>query len=241
MSLLSMFTRKKSSEDRTEPPSGGQVVQDPTLPLHRTGGEAPVMSSRRTERTARREMLYTVVRECMNRAGVLSASYKFKVLSLDSRGRQFLVMVDLPGVQLSSSERLADIEAMVAQAAKARHDIGVAAMYWRQNDHVAVRAAASHEQPGKPAAAVQPKPKAAEPVRPEPALVRHEPVQGTLAGYEPIGLEEMTAFRQALATGSKPPKAQGPQSYTLLTGFENTEIRDEPPQALSTSQYGELR
>lgn len=239
MSLLSMFTRKKPSEDKSEPPSGGQVVQDPTLPLHRAAGEAPAMSSRRTERTARREMLYTVVRECMNRAGVLSASYKFKVLSLDSRGRQFLVMVDVPGVQLASSERLANIEAMVAQAAKARHNIGVAAVYWRQNDHVAVGLAASGEQPAKAQAAVQAK--VAETIRSEAAPARPEPVQGTLAGYEPIGMEEMAAFRQALATGSKPPKAQGPQSYTLLTGFENTEIRDEPPQALSTSQYGELR
>src|SRR5689334_1033279 len=77
MSLLSMFTRKKPGENRSEPPSGGQVVQDPTLPLHRIAGEPPAVSSRRTERTARRELLYTVVRECMNRAGVLSASYKF--------------------------------------------------------------------------------------------------------------------------------------------------------------------
>ena len=44
---------------------------------------------------ARRELLYAVVREAMVRAGVLSSSYKFKVLSLDPRGRQFLVMVDL--------------------------------------------------------------------------------------------------------------------------------------------------
>src|SRR5574343_431788 len=40
-------------------------------------------------------LLYTVVRDAMVRAGVLSASYKFKVLSLDQRGRQFLVMMDL--------------------------------------------------------------------------------------------------------------------------------------------------
>lgn len=233
-----MFTRKKPAED-SQPASSGFVRPVPAGPAPRRATEMPEVPSRRTERAARRELLFTVVRECMNRAGVLSASYKFKVLSLDSRGRQFLVMVDLPGVQLASSERLADIEAMVAQAAKARHDIGVAAMYWRQNDHVAVGAATSHEQPGKVAAPVQPK--AAAPAQPEHAPVRPEPVQGTLAGYEPIGLEEMTAFRQALATGSKPPKAQGPQSYTLLTGFENTEIRDEPPQALSTSQYGELR
>lgn len=234
MSLLSMFTWKKTADDKSAPPSSGLMPHEPAQGPQRAGGEPP--SARRTERTARRELLFTVVRECMNRAGVLSASYKFKVLSLDPRGKQFLVMVDLPGAQLKSAERLAEIEAMVGQAAKARHDIVVKAMYWRQNDHVAVglaTATAAAEQPSKPAPLAVP-PKAAEPVRPEP-------VQGTLAGYEPIGVEEVAAFRQALANGSRPPKPQGPQSYTLLTGFENTEIRDEPPQALSTSQYGELR
>ncbi|WP_427914206.1 hypothetical protein ACPWT1_04455 [Ramlibacter sp. MMS24-I3-19] len=244
MSLLSMFTRKKSSEDEAAP-SSGLVQQDPTLPLHRPGAEAAAVVSRRTQRSARRELLYTVVRDCMNRAGVLSASYKFKVLSLDARGRQFFVMVDLPGAHMKSADRLAEIEAMVAQAAKARHDIGVKAVYWRQNDHVAVglaaATAAAPEQPAKTAPATRPakvaaavEPKVAEPVR-------SEPVQGTLAGYEPIGVEEMTAFRQALANGSKQPKVQGPQSYTLLTGFENTEIHEEPPRALSSSQYGDLR
>lgn len=34
----------------------------------------------------------------MTRAGVLSASYKFKVLSLDRLGSEFLVMMDLTRV-----------------------------------------------------------------------------------------------------------------------------------------------
>lgn len=230
MSLLSMFTRKKATDDKAPPPDSSLLPQD-AAPQRAAGESAP--SSRRTERTARRELLFTVVRECMNRAGVLSASYKFKVLSLDSRGRQFLVMVDLPGAQLKSADRLAEIEAMVAQAAKARHDIVVKAMYWRQNDHVAVGLAPPGDQAAKPQAPAPAKPVVA---------ARPEPGPATPAGYEPIGAEEVAAFRQALATGTKPPvKQAGPQNYTLLTGFENTEIRDEPPQALSTSQYGELR
>ena len=236
MSLLRMFTRKKSSEDKS-PPSSSLMHQEHAVPSNRMGLEPAPAQSPRTERSARRELLFTVVRDCMNRAGVLSASYKFKVLSLDARGREFLVMVDLPGAQLASADRLAEIEAMVGQTAKARHNIGVKAVYWRKNDHVAVGLGASATEPAsKPAAPAQPK-EAQPPLRPEP-------VQGTLAGYEPIGMEEMAAFRQALVTGSRPPKPQ-PQNYTLLTGFENTEIRDEPqaelPQALSSSQYGELR
>ena len=54
----------------------------------------------------------------MVRAGVLSSSYKFKVLSLDTRGRQFMVMVDLSHGAASDTTRLAEIEAMVTQSAR---------------------------------------------------------------------------------------------------------------------------
>lgn len=232
MSLLSMFTRKKAADDRATPSSSGLAHQEPTVPQHRSGTDGAAVSSRRSERSARRELLFTIVRECMNRAGVLSASYKFKVLSLDSRGRQFLVMVELPGAKLASADRLAEIEAMVAQAAKARHDIFVKAVYWRQNDHVAVGVAAPSEPAAKAVPAVEPKAVEAAPP---------EPVQGTLPGYEPIEAEEVVAFRQALASGARPAKPHGPQSYTLLTGFENTEIREESPRSLSSSQHGDLR
>ena len=95
-------------------------------------------ANRKNERMARREMLYNVVRESMVRAGVLSASYKFKVLSLDARGRQFLVMMDLAREFGGQTEGLAEIEALIAQSAKARYDILVSAVYWRVNEHVAV-------------------------------------------------------------------------------------------------------
>ena len=49
----------------------------------------------RPDQFARREMLYVVIRESMMRAGILSAAYKFKVLSLDRKGRRFLVMMDV--------------------------------------------------------------------------------------------------------------------------------------------------
>jgi hypothetical protein len=82
--------------------SSGLSRMEPTRPAARRnapGGHDAANNAqpanRKGERMARRELLYTVVREAMMRAGVLSASYKFKVLSLDGRGRQFLVMVDL--------------------------------------------------------------------------------------------------------------------------------------------------
>ncbi len=72
----------------------------------------------------------------MIKAGVLSSTYKFKVLSLDSRGRQYLIMMDLARQYVGETARLAEIEGLIAQHAKTRHDILVTAVYWRINEHV---------------------------------------------------------------------------------------------------------
>lgn len=88
--------------------------------------------ARRHERAARREQLYMVIRDSMVTAGVLSASYRFKVLSLDGWGKQFMVMVDLLDAGANTTRELTAIEGAIVRAARARHDIGVKAVYWRQ-------------------------------------------------------------------------------------------------------------
>jgi hypothetical protein len=227
-------------------------------------------ASRKNERMARRELLYAVVRESMTRAGVLSASYKFKVLSLDPRGSQFLVMVDLARTSGAETARLAEIEARVAQAAKTRHDIIVTAMYWRTAEHVAVGGAALLSQ--KAGTDSQPAPLDSQPgaLASRPAPLDSPPSPGAAAArrtsspYEPIQADEVVAFKRALAAGVLHPAAvaaaaagvshgasaksfdgsgrHGPQSYTLLTGFEDTEMPDADRRtaALSGTQYGDL-
>lgn len=224
-------------------------------------------ANRKNERMGRRELLYGVVREAMMRAGVLSASYKFKVLSLDARGRQFLVMVDLARDYSGETSRLAEIEALIAQSAKARYDILVTAVYWRMNEHVAV---------GDPSAKLQrtgqsrPAPLDSEPAAldSQPAVLESAPVpQESAPGrFEPIQADEVAAFKRALADGVAKPAAaaaaavglsqgtgarafdgsarHGPQSYTLLTGFEDTELPDSADRSapvLSGTQYGDLK
>lgn len=164
-----------------------------------------------------RELLYTVVRESMNKMGVLSSSYKFKVLSLDPRGRQYLVMMDLQRLQTGEVARMAEIETVIAQTAKARHDILVTAVYWRLSEQLA-----SARPPGRPAAAVASKP-----------------------AFEPIQSDEVEAFKRALASAPRPTARAGEllQSGPILppgeTGFADTEV-DERATPLSTTQYGDL-
>lgn len=187
---------------------------------------AAVRASRRAERHARRELLHQVVRECMVRAGVLSSAYKFKVLALDQRGRQFLVMVDISDASAGHVHRLAEIEGLIVQAAKARHGIGVSAVYWRIGD-----AAASQPVPAARAVtAARPAPvdvpewtKDSSPAHAGAAAV----VAGTAAalaataaaagsaptagpdGFDPLGDDELAAFQQALDRAGAPSRPEG--------------------------------
>lgn len=149
MSLFSWFSRKPAPpkpRPTAASETSGLLNADATVPLAAGRQGKPILdpvppehaANRKNERMERRELLYTVVRDAMVRAGVLSASYKFKVLSLDQRGRQFLVMMDLAREYGGETVRLSEIEALIAQTAKTRYDILVTAVYWRINDHVAV-------------------------------------------------------------------------------------------------------
>ena len=75
-----------------------------------TGNAGPHASGLRQQRAGRREQLFALVRENMIRMGVLSSHYKFKVLTLDPAGEQFIVMVDwhmpvLTGIEFVTAVR----------------------------------------------------------------------------------------------------------------------------------------
>lgn len=244
MSLFGWLTGKKKTVATAHDSSGMQGV-DKTRPLHPgrsqkawvDAGDAQHAVNRKAERIERRELLYSVVRDTMMRVGVLSSRYKFKVLSLDQRGRQFLVMMDISPEVAGDNTRLSEIEVMLAQTAKARHDILVTSVYWRLNDRVSV---------GSPSGRGAP---AVRPMEPAPAAAQGA-ARPSAPRYEPIEADEMAAFKKALAeTGpyTAPAHAQavhsGPRK-PQSTGFENTEqpadYAESRPQSLSTTQYGDL-
>jgi len=260
MSLFNWFSGKSSKDQRAtrkppqEPGSPGLSRDESTRPA--AGSRSSVQDSslaktasspngQKSHRHAKRELLYAAVREAMIRAGVLSASYKFKVLSLDPRGDQFMVMMDLAQEFGGQTERLAEIEVMIAQNAKSRYNIRVTAVYWRTNEMVSI--GRPHSGQARSASAVPPA--VPQVVVPAPLPVA---VASPASRYEPIQADEVAAFRQALVAAS----AAGPSlavakgvttrsgltSYTLLTGFEDTEMPDSPVAvpALSATQYGDL-
>lgn len=244
MSLLNWFSARKKDPSVSVMPSSGLSRLESTKPYHAARHAQPVAqpANRKQERMERRELLYAVVREAMTRAGVLSSSYKFKVLSLDPRGRTFLVMVDLAYGGGADTNRLAEIEAMVAQTAKSRFDILVTAVYWRANEHVAVGDPVQRPPISRPAPLSE---------IPHPSELRvPKPAAAARGKGDPLQPDEVTAFRkaldaglrgeQALASASKGRDAAGEARYTLLTGFEDTEMADNSAD-LSGTQYGQLR
>ena len=128
MGLLDNLFSNKKPESGKESPRRNADNFHSTFPS--SGGQS---SERKSQRLERRELLYSVVRESMARVGILSSSYKYKVLSLDPRGRQYMIMMDLPAEMAREVSRLAEIETVVTQNAKTRHDIVVTAVYWRIN------------------------------------------------------------------------------------------------------------
>lgn len=150
-------------------------TQEKTSPAEGAGTRPqPGAMGRRQQRMERRELLYAVIREAMVHAGVLTASYSFKVLSLEPQGGRYIIMVDLARDLALESRRQGEVEKQIVLHAKAQHDIQVSAIYWRVNDRLKGMA------PKAPAAASAVK---------------------TTPRFEPIGADEVAALRQALAVG----------------------------------------
>lgn len=242
MSLLQWFSKKPPVKTVPMPESSGLGHVDATVPLHpsahgrvsaNAGSHA---ANRKTERLERRELLYAVVRQSMTRAGVLSSSYKFKVLSLDSRGRQYLIMMDIARQYAGETARLAEIEGEIARSAKTQHDILVTSVYWRVNEHVT----AGLSKPLAPASAPVPLSAVSAPV---PVA----PIAPVKPRFEPLQADEVTAFKQALASGvakaPSPPPGEvvrsGRRNPAPAPVFQDTQL-DDSHSPLSGTQYGDL-
>ena len=239
MSWLSWFSKKQVPRALPAADSSGLPDMAATVPLSAAerlrrksmqASSSEGTSTQKNERLERREHLYGVVRDAMTRAGVLSASYKFKVLSLDVRGLQYLIMMDLTRLSLMEPGRMGEIEAMMAQSAKARYGIQVPGVYWRVQEQAIASAHLS-----------SPAPRAA-----EAAPASETAHQGT--SYEPLQADEVAAFKRAMASAAAPlsPSGQivqsGQRNPAAVMDFEDTKTYrpEDRSSPLSGTQYGDL-
>ena len=230
MSLFSWLFPKKLRQSSVEMPARNAPTHTPS-----TGSGST--SPNKGHRTERRERLYTVIREAMLHTGMLPSSYKFKVLSLDSRARRFMVMIDLAHEHGDNQSRQSQIEKRIMEMARARDKIVVTSVYWRLSSSVSAMQPAGHANAWRAST-----PMSLSDSRPM-AFVQSQPAPAA----DPVDPLEVEAFRNAFKKAAAPspqvapPKPARPApTYTLLTGFEETELPDEGNQALSGTQYGAL-
>lgn len=269
MSWLSWFSRdqKKASSharDASSPSGSARAASAQRAPDAAQAGVSRG-EQRRSERNSRRELLFQVVRESMVRVGVLSSAFRFKVLSLDQRGRSFLVMVELSAEFSGEAEKLAEIEAMIAQTARQRFDIIVQAVYWRYFNASAAPQSFPSSAPAPLLGAMHAPISRPAPLFPvdasghsvaAPSHVPPAAMPAAAPRHDELSADEIAAFRNALAAGASVAQAATSVAKTkdahatadaahnklLLTGFEDTEmVDDEPMPVLSGTQYGELR
>lgn len=227
MSLFNWFGNKSATPPDTAPDSGAMMGDEHTQPMsgrhHGAERAAPESNSaRKQERIERREALYRVVRECMTQVGVLSSTYKFKVLSLDSHGRQYLIMIDIPQIYAGDPARFSEIEGLIARNAKAQHEILVTAVYWRISELVrSTQPAPANAQMAVSAAATLPAtaPVAAAPVAAKAAM--------------PVAAATTSEKVAALDLLFNNPPAETP------TDFQDTQVDEHTPE-LGKTQYGDL-
>jgi len=260
MSFLSWFGKKQVNPESQPGPSSDLGQADITVPNHRDLNPAVAeraldANSRRTERLERRELLYGAVRECMTAAGVLSSTYKFKVLSLDSSGRKYLLMVDMPPQYMSDMAFFAATEGAIARSAKERFDILVTAVYWRANEQVSVAGKQSapralhvaqtpHAQHAPQAVHAAPAHTPSTEAGPPPSPA-HAP--GAPSPDIPIDQDEVLAFKRAVAAaaahGAASPRGETRRtirrSIEQVPDFSNTEPFDTNAP-LGPSQFGGL-
>lgn len=101
---------------------------------------APVRMNLEERMEFRREMLYEAIKVTMEAHGILSASYRFRVVRNDRRGHMYSVLMDLSTDFLHNRDghpaHLLVLGAAIAKNAAARYAVMVSGVYWRVNDQI---------------------------------------------------------------------------------------------------------
>jgi len=181
---------------------------------------APIRSAseRKSIRIEQRELLYAVVRESMSRIGLITSSYKYKVLSLDSQGRQYLIMIDMKLDAQNQTPLMSKIEHLVARDAMAQHGIQVTGVYWR----FSVPNSLDDNKQSRPETRVEPDASATD----------------TPATVKPSAVNPVDTKQELLKALSKPRE----HHEAKVSAFPDTMLLDHeaPDHQLSNTQLGTL-
>jgi len=202
------------------------------------GKPGPHASGLRQQRATRREQLFALVRENMIRMGVLSSHYKFKVLTLDPAGEQFIVMVDWqPGALGADPVFEKQFEAGLQHLLVERQQgFKVKAVYWRGHVESGVAASLPTARATRPTPAAAPAPVA--PVAHREEHVSDDELKALQAALRQAGASPQAAPAARRPATAMPPPLQDQPDFepTINTeGQQGTEFG-----SLSETQYGKL-
>ena len=242
---MSLFGWFSSKSDASEKAASGSTswsktakptrAQDKSLPpvIRAALSSQAKQVDRKVKRHAQREQLGITLREGMTRAGVLSASYKFKVMSVEQGGDHFLVLMDVAPDLISRADKLADIETLLISTAKSLFGIVVTSVYWRTDNSPAVANALNLSNNQLAAHQSAPLPfEVAKPALKDSGAQRLTPIHD----------DDMAAEQHPATSDIKSKSRSGLRSYTLITGFEDTEMPESSAaRTRSASQLGQLR
>lgn len=227
MSLFSWLFSKSPAK-----PAAPAEVNDKLSSTQQPASAVDPMAELKQQRHHNRESLYEVVRSVMLRSEVLSSHYKFKVLSLDTQGRQFLVMIDLLNDAALQPHRWSGIEQLMTLTALQHHDLQIKGLYWRLM-----------MQPTTPTVVMPARSEsAATPTAPAAAAVAASaPIAAPIHGFEPIHEDEVMAFKKAIANANPADQsapaagkaaASVPRQAVPEHGYEDTQLL-EPEDGVS--------
>lgn len=187
---------------------------------------------RRKEREQRRENLFGIVRECISSNKLFEQGYKFKVLSIDSHGRQFIVLIDLSvaSIQDKGPSGLLMIEERIARAALEK-SISVQAVYWRYFAHslaTTTRRAAPPPVQQQPMQTQQ----SAAPTQPQAAVPPAAHAAGAAApvqppAFPPAAAAPITPPAAAAAPAAPVPPAAAPSAFPSTQIMASAQEADE--------------
>lgn len=180
------------------------------------GETGPVKMSLDERMAFRREVIFDSVKATMESRGILSGSYKFKVVRADKRGHSFVVMVDLSTDFMESEQgrqrALAQLGTIIGKNALSRYGLGVAAVYWRVNEEL------KGFDPQRAQPAVEPDSESLSPEAKRASNVRR---------YERATAQELAAFESAWQNSSE--MTIGDRTYSSdlapLTGPDSKDSR----------------
>ena len=152
---------------------------------------APVKMNLDERMAFRREMLFDSIKITMQSHGILSGSYRFKVVRADKRGHSYVVMVDLSTDFMDSEQGrprlLQALGVSMKKNALARYGLGVAAVYWRVDPELK----GFEAERGEPSAVIED--------RSSPEAQR----SANMRKYEQATTDELAAFELAWQKGSE--------------------------------------